>query len=414
VCDQSNRDKQSIELADVFLRYGDSYIEQHGVSTPQDKAIRALSRCRTAALGGHVTCCTHCGIVKNNYNSCRNRHCPKCQTTKQLRWLESRKSELLPVGYFHVVFTIPHELNSIASYNQALIYNLLFKAAWTAVCTLGQNNKEFDGLMGMLAFLHTWGQNLSQHIHLHCMIPGGALRDIDGQKKWKSSKPDYLFSVKVMARFTGKVFIRLLQEAYKKNEIIFNGSITDLEKPEKFAQFIALLRKKNWNVYAKEPFNGAEGGLEYLGRYVSKTAIGNERILSYDNQQVTFKWRDYADESKEKVMVLDAHEFIRRYLQHVLPNGFMRIRAFGFLANACKTKNIELIRSQLIPSQKDNDSKQEKKSKEPIDELMMRLTGIDINLCQHCKIGRLETIGTILSQWELNLIAAQPQYIDTS
>lgn len=417
MCNQPRCDKPSVELADVFLRYGDAYIEQHRVSTPQDKAIRALSRCRTAALGGHVTRCNHCGIEKNNYNSCRNRHCPKCQKTKQMRWLESRKSELLPVGYFHVVFTIPHELNGIASYNQSLIYNLLFKAAWIAVCELGKNSKDFGGLMGMLAFLHTWGQNLSQHIHLHCMIPGGALCDVDGQKQWKSSKLNYIFSVKVMAKFTGKVFLRLLKEAYKNNEITFGGSISELEKPAKFNQLIALLYKKSWNVYAKEPFNGAEGGLEYLARYVSKTAIGNDRIISHDNQQVTFKWRDYADESKEKIMALDAHEFIRRYLQHVLPNGFMRIRAFGFLANACKAKNIDLIRSQLTPHEKS--SRQDKKDKEPIDELMMRLTGIDINLCQNCKIGHLETIGSLPSQWELTLIELnkineQPQHADTS
>lgn len=412
MCNQQKCDKHSVELADVFLRYGDTYIAQHCISTPQDKAIRALSRCRTAALGGHVTRCNHCGIEKNNYNSCRNRHCPKCQTTKQMRWLESRKSELLPVGYFHVVFTIPHELNGIASYNQSLIYNLLFKATWIAVCTLGKNSKAFGGLMGMLAFLHTWGQNLSQHIHLHCMIPGGALCDVDGQKQWKSCKTDYLFSVKVMAKFTGKVFLRLLREAYNNNELTFGGSITELENPKKFDQLIALLRKRSWNVYAKEPFNGAKGGLEYLARYVSKTAIGNERILSHDNQQITFKWRDYADKSKEKIMALDAHEFIRRYLQHVLPDGFMRIRAFGFLANACKARNIDLIRAQLTPH--DKGLKQDKKDKEPIDALMMRLTGIDINLCQTCKIGHLETTRSILNQWQLTLIDAQPQYTNTS
>src|SRR3990167_922793 len=408
ICSQPKGNKLSIELADVFLRYGDSYVAQHRISTPQDKVIRALSCCRTSALGGHITRCNHCGIEKNNYNSCRNRHCPKCQTTKQIRWAESRKSELLPVGSFHVVFTIPHELNGIASYNQALIYNLLFKAAWIAVLELGKNSKEFGGLMGMLAFLHTWGQNLSQHIHLHCMIPGGALRDIDGKKQWKSSKPNYLFSVKVMARFIGKVFLRLLQEAYHNKKIIFGGSITELEQPTKFKQFLALLYKKSWNVYAKEPFNGAEGGLDYLARYVSKTAISNERIISHDNQQVTFKWRDYADKSKEKIMALDAHEFIRRYLQHVLPKGFMRIRSFGFLANPCKAKNIELIRSQLVIHE--NAPKQDKKDKEPIDELIMRLTGIDINLCQNCKIGHLETI----SQIHRTICDIQPQYDDTS
>lgn len=411
VCTHPRDSKPSVELADVFLRYGDAYIEQHGVSTPQDKAIRALSRCRTSALGGHITRCNHCGIEKNHYNSCRNRHCPKCQKTKQLRWLEARKSELIPVGYFHVVFTIPHELNGIASYNQSVIYNLLFKSAWIAVSTLGKKNKKFGGLMGMLAFLHTWGQNLSQHIHLHCMIPGGALCDIDGQKQWKSSEPDYLFSVKVMAKFTGKVFLRLLQAAYNNNELTFGGSITELEKAGTFAQLMTVLHQKSWNVYAKEPFNGAEGGLEYLARYVSKTAIGNERLLSHDNQKVTFKWRDYSDESKSKIMDLDAHEFIRRYLQHVLPNGFMRIRAFGFLANACKVKNINLIRSQLAASELV--VKSGKKDKEPIAELMMRLTGLDINLCHDCKIGRPVVTRTMLNQHQLNIIS-QSQYIDTS
>lgn len=392
MCNQGRQEKASVELADVFLQYGDGYIEKHGVSAPQNKAIKAISRCRTAVLGGHVTRCNHCGIEKINYNSCRYRHCPKCQTTKQMRWLENRKAEILPVGYFHVVFTIPHELNGIASYNPSLIYNLLFKAAWRTICILGQDKKRLGGSMGMLAFLHTWGQNLSQHIHLHCMVPGGALRDVNGQKEWVSSRTSYLFPKRVMSRFTGKVFIKLLQEAYTNKEIALKGSIADLEDAEKFDQLVVLLRKKSWNVYAKEPFNGAEGGLEYLARYVSKTAIGNERILSCDKQEVTFKWLDYADQSKSKVMKLEAHEFIRRYLQHILPDGFMRIRSFGFLANACKAKNIALIREILTPHESDALLKQDKKEKESIAELMMRLTDIDINSCQHCKIGRLETI----------------------
>lgn len=405
---QSGRDKSSIELADIFVRYGDDYIEQHGVSAAQNKAIKAISRCRTAALGGHVTRCDHCSAEEISYNSCRYRHCPKCQTTKQLRWLENRKAELLPVEYFHVVFTIPHELNGIASYNPSWIYNLLFKAAWSTIYTLGQDKKRLGGLMGMLSFLHTWGQNLSQHIHLHCMIPGGALCDFNGQKEWRDCKPGFLFPVKVMSKLFGKTFLKLLQQAYKNNEITFKGSIAELAEHGKFEQLMVLLSNKSWNVYAKTPFNGSEGGLEYLARYVSKTAIGNERLVSCDNQKVTFKWRDYADENQSKFMTLNATEFIRRYLTHVLPDGFMRIRAFGFLANACKAKNINVILPLLNQPQKKDFEKQEKKTKETIAELMERITGIDIYQCQHCKIGRLEIIKSILSAKQ------SLAYIDTS
>ena len=396
MCDQIGRNKPSVELADIFLRYADGYIEQHGVSAPQNKAIKAISRCN------------HCSAEEIAYNSCRYRHCPKCQTTKQLRWLENRKAELLPVEYFHVVFTIPHELNGIASYNPSLLYNLLFKAAWSAIYTLGQDKKRLGGLMGMLAFLHTWGQNLSQHIHLHCMVPGGALCDINGQKEWRDSKPGFLFPVKVISKLFGKTFLKLLQQAYKNNEITFKGAITELAEQEKFKQLMALLSNKSWNVYAKTPFNGSEGGLEYLARYVSKTAIGNERLISHDNQEVTFKWRDYSDENQSKRMTLNAYEFIRRYLTHVLPDGFMRIRTFGFLANACKTKNINLILPLLNHSEEEDCEKQEDKKKESIAELMKRITGVDIDQCKHCKIGRLVIIKSILS------FKQSLAYLDTS
>jgi hypothetical protein len=423
VCDQSGRKKTSVELADVFLQYADTYIEQHGVSAAQNKAIKAISRCRTSALGGHVACCNHCGAKEISYNSCRYRHCPKCQTMKQVRWLENRKKELLPVNYFHVVFTLPHELNNIASYNPAVIYNLLFKAAWSTVYTLGKDKKRLAGLTGMMSFLHTWGQNLSQHIHLHCMIPGGALCDVGDQKKWHPSKSGFLFPVKVMSKLFGKIFLTLLQQAFLTNELRFKGVITDLSEPKIFAKLAAQLATKSWNVYAKKPFNGAEGGMEYLARYVTKTAISNERILSCDNNQVTFKWRDYSDRNKSKIMTLDANEFIRRYLSHVLPNGFMRVRSFGFLANACKAKNINLIRALLnhekskessdsasLSEAKLLESKFVKSSshapdttscaqkttpetcKESAVELIKRVTGVDVELCKQCKIGRLEIV----------------------
>ena len=383
-------DQNSTELADVFLRYGQTYIEQHGISAIQNKAIQAISRCRTAALGGHIDCCDQCGTMEISYNSCRYRHCPKCQTTKQLRWLEARQDELLPVGYFHVVFTIPHELNGIASYNAAIIYNILFKAAWSVINTLGHDQKRLGGQLGMLALLHTWGQNLSQHIHLHCLIPGGALCELNGQKQWVAARKNYLFPGKVMSKLFGKAFLKLLRQAYAENKLKLQGSTASLVEPEQFDKLLVLLTGKSWNVYAKPPFNGAEGGLEYLANYVSKTAISNERILSCDDNQVTFKWRDYADNNESKIMKLDASEFIRRYLTHILPNGFMRIRSYGFLANAYKDKSISII-LELLQAHKNNDL-QSTSNKESIAELMLRVTGLDIDCCKHCGTGRLITI----------------------
>jgi hypothetical protein len=266
MCNQPDRQQMSVELSDIFLRHAESYIKQRGVSAHQHKAINAISRCRTSALGGHALRCNHCGVQEISYNSCRYRHCPKCQTTKQLRWLEQRSSELLPTHYFHVVFTLPHEINHIASYNQALIYRLLFKAAWLTIDTLGKDEDRLAGLMGMLAFLHTWGQTLSQHIHLHCMIPGGVLYvDEEGQKRGSSKK--FLFPSKVMSKYFGKTFLTLLSQAFTNDELNLKGGIAELADSKTFGQLMVKLRKKSWNVYAKEPFNGAVGGVTYLSRY---------------------------------------------------------------------------------------------------------------------------------------------------
>lgn len=459
MCTQSGRPIK-VELADIFSQHADAYITSYGVSSIQRKAINAISRCRTAALGGHVLRCNHCGKLEIAYNSCRYRHCPKCQTTKKLRWLEKRKAELLPVPYFHVVFTLPHELNPLASYNPAAIYNLLFKAAWATVDRLSHDKKWFNAQMGMVAFLHTWNQTLNQHNHLHCMVPAGGIREVDGHVLWHTSKkPDYLFPVKVMGKLFGKLFLTDLTKAFKNDAFQFKGGITELSQESNFMKLKARLSKKTWNVYAKEPFNGAEGGMEYLARYFSKTAIGNERILSCDDNQVAFKWRDSKDNKKTKVMRLDAHEFIRRYLSHILPHRFMRARYFGFLANSVKAKNITLIRSLLSTDKQDNmavstavqnipamiiepqtavpqalhrmsnspadritDSKplhhtsgisdtpsstiaaldikpvkpSDSEPSESIAELMKRVVGIDIARCKQCKIGRLEKIQVIM------------------
>ena len=398
MCTQSSRPINKVELADIFSQHADAYIASHGVSSIQHKAINAISHCRTAALGGHVLRCNHCAELEIAYNSCRYRHCPKCQATKKLRWLEARKAELLPVPYFHVVFTLPHELNPLASYNQAAIYNLLFKSAWTTINTLGHDKKRLHAQMGMTAFLHTWNQKLNQHIHLHCMVPAGGLSAVDGKMLWKASKrPDYLFPVKVMSKLFGKLFLTELTNAFKNDVFQFQGCIAELAKESNFMKLKCQLSEKTWNVYAKEPFNGAEGGMEYLARYFSKTAIGNERILSCHNNQVAFKWRDSSDNNKSKVMHLDAHEFIRRYLSHILPRGFMRARYFGFLANSVKAKTITRIRSILSDKQ---DFKAVKSSDSELSEtlvdLMKRVIGIDITLCKQCKIGRLEKIQMVM------------------
>jgi Putative transposase/Transposase zinc-binding domain len=403
VCHSLEQVSASVELADIFVKHADHYIAQHGGSPFQQKALYTISRCRTSALGGHVLRCNHCGALEHSYNSCRYRHCPKCQTSKQLRWLQERKAELLPVPYFHVVFTLPHELNPIASYNPVVIYNLLFKAAWATLDTLGRDKKRLNGIMGMMAFLHTWGQNLSQHIHLHCLIPAGALAETDEGIRWKASKKTYLFPAKVMAKLFGKLFLSALRKAYSNQELLFKGCISELSKQQVFTLFQAKLAKKSWNVYAKEPFNGAEGGIEYLARYFAKTAISNERLLSVDDQQVTFKWRDYSDNNKTKIMALEVHEFIRRYLTHILPDRFMRVRYFGFLASAVKKKSIELIRSLLNPLAQDTSNKthladniKSESTQESLAELMKRVANIDIELCKQCKIGRLQKIQQLL------------------
>lgn len=386
MCEHRSREKSSTELADIFNLHANSYIAKHRLSKEQYKAVNAIRNCRTAALGGNVQRCACCHAEFNTYNSCRNRHCPKCQALAKARWLAARQAELLPVEYFHVVFTLPHELNFLAGYNQTIIYNIVFKAAWITIHTLGKDKKRLGGLMGMLAALHTWGQVLLQHIHLHCIVPGGALTD----KEWLSAKPGFLFPVKVMSKMFRGVFVKLLRQAYENNELKLQGAVANLNQPEIFTDLLNLLMKKEWCVYSKRPFNGANGAVDYLAKYVYKTAISNNRILSCENDKVTFNWRDYSDRNKVKSMALDAHEFIRRFLSHVLPIGFIRIRSFGFLANSCKTKKIPQILGLL--NQKPAISTEEKES---TDTLMLRLTGIDITLCPKCKTGKLQIIKTI-------------------
>lgn len=380
---RDDRQNPSVELADIFRMHGGKYCREHRLTSEQYQVVHAIENCRTAALGGHVEQCDYCGELHISYNSCGNRHCPKCQSLKTLKWLKSRRKELLPVQYFHLVFTVPHEFNHWILYNKELLHGLLFRAVWETLKTLGEDPRRLGGLMGVLAILHTWGQNLSLHNHLHCIVPGGALID---ECQWKPSKKGYLFPVKVISRVFRGIYVSHFRALYESGK---------LKQPntQSIKHLLDDLMKKDWVVYAKEPFAGPEKLLDYLGRYTHKIAISNHRLVACDENSVTFKWRDYSDHNQAKVMSLSPNEFIRRFLQHVVPKGFMRIRFFGFLANTCKTQNIEAIRKNLsyTPAKKQAEAKD-------VQTIMLELTGVDISLCPFCKKGHLHRIEKLPSK----------------
>ena len=317
-------------LADIFKQHGAIYRNENKLATVQYQAMRAIENCRTAKLGGHTFKCDCCNEEIQMYNSCRNRHCPQCQSYAKAKWLDDRKKECLPIEYFHVVFTLPHELNLLAQCNHSQIYALLFKAAWHALNTLGLDCKYLGGQMGMIGILHTWGQNLSQHIHLHCVVPGGALVTKSG--KWIMAKPGYLFPVKALSKLFRGYYIYQLQQSLNKKQINMHQSMIDQ------MSFIKSLWKHDWVVYSKKPFNGPKSVLEYLSRYTHKVAITNNRVISHQDGQVGFRWRDYAHGNKNKVMRLSVQEFIRRFMLHILPKGFVRIRHFGFFKQPMSNK----------------------------------------------------------------------------
>lgn len=376
---QAREQKYGTELADVFRQHGEAYSKANTLAPEQYKVFHAIQHCRTSVLGGHIDECDQCGTRQNSYNSCRNRHCPKCESFKAAQWLEDRQAELLPVSYFHVVFTLPHELNTMVLYNKRILYNLLFQSAWETLKTLGKNPDRLNGEMGMLSVLHTWGQNLSLHNHVHCIVPGGALTT---DNQWSPTNKKFLFPVKVMSQIFRGIYVTKLRAFYNKKELKLPPSVN-------INLLLNNLMQKDWNIYAKEPFAGPEKLLNYLGRYTHKIAISNHRILSCDKTSVKFKWRDYADHHKVKIMTLKPEEFIRRFLQHVLPDGFMRIRSFGFLSNAAKKKKIPIIQKRLgyrpdIPKKKADTRTR-----------MLEITGKDISICPICKAGRLKHVGTL-------------------
>jgi len=373
---------KGIELADIFRRHGQDYRESHPMPLRHLRAMRAVEICRTAAMGGHKDKCDDCGHTEISYNSCRNRHCPKCQTLQKEKWIEARNEDLLPIQYFHVVFTIPSEFNPIVVMNQKVMYDLLFRSVSETLTELSNDPKHLGARIGFISILHTWGQNLMDHPHIHCVVTGGGLST--DNDTWISCRRNFFIPVRVMsALFRGKL-LHNLKNSF--DDLIFPGGISHLGKQQDFEIFRRRFYHKKWVVYCKPPFNGAEGVLEYLGRYTHRIAISNNRILSVQDGKVSFLWRDYADGDKKKVMTLQVNEFIRRFLLHVLPNRYVRIRHFGLLANRKRKDNISLCREFLGTCKAVT---KEKDKAESWQEQLLRICGIDVTTCPVCKKGKM-------------------------
>jgi Putative transposase/Transposase zinc-binding domain len=336
-------------VADILRRCGPAWRASHTghVSLSQLKVMSAIERCRTAALGGHVERCEACAHLRISYNSCRNRHCPKCQAAAAKEWLADRRAELLPVPYFHVVFTLPAPIADIAYQNKAVVYDLLLKTAAETLITIAADPKHLGARIGLTAVLHTWGSALTHHPHAHIIVPGGGFSP-DGQH-WIACRPGFFLSVRVLSRLFRRLFLERLTAAYQTGRLEFSGSQTALAEPAAFKAHLAAQREVEWVVYAKPPFGGPDAVLAYLSRYTHRIAIANSRLVAFDGTRVTFKWKDYRTkaDARYKLMTLDANEFIRRFLIHVLPDGFHRIRHYGLFANGNRAGNIALARRLL-------------------------------------------------------------------
>ena len=345
--------RPALEVADIFRDHGPAWRQANAghVSLDQLKVMSAIENCRTAALGGHVLRCESekCGHTEIAYCSCRNRHCPKCQGAAAREWLAAREAELLPVPYFHVVFTLPGQIADIAYQNKAVIYDLLFKASSETLLTIATDPKHLGARIGMLSVLHSWGSALTHHPHAHMIVPGGGF-SLDGNR-WVSCRPNFFLPVRVLSRLFRRLFLEKLAAAHAIGELQFFGHHTQLSDAQTFAAYLAPLRKTEWVVYSKRPFGGPQEVLRYLARYTHRVAISNRRLISCDDKGVTFKWKDYRVEGAEryKVMTLATHEFIRRFLMHVLPAGFHRIRYYGLLASSKRAENVARARKLLTP-----------------------------------------------------------------
>jgi len=338
------------EVADVIHRAGTRFIERYRASLTwaQLKVLNAIARCRTAALGGHRDQCARCGYQAISYNSCRNRHCPKCQTNTREKWLRAREQELLPVSYFHLVFSVPHALVPLIWQNKKVLFKLLFEASSATLLQIAADPKRLGAEIGCLSILHTWGQTLQPHPHIHCVVPGGGLSA--DHARWISSRSHFFLPVKVLSRvFRGK-FVAGLKRAFRRKKLAFHGACLPLSNEKTFAQFLRTLFRQDWVVYSKSPFGGPKHVLQYLARYTHRVAISNHRIVDVTDTHVAFRWKDYAHHNRRRVMTLTHEEFLRRFLQHVLPKGFPRIRYFGLLANRRRGQLLSLCRTLLCRS----------------------------------------------------------------
>ena len=372
--------RPALELADIIRAAGQAYRATHRVGGQQERVLRAVVNCRTAALGGFKAQCDRCGAVAIQYASCGNRHCPKCQTLAQTRWVERQCAALLDIGYFHLVFTLPHELNPLAQGNPTLIYRLLFNAASQTLLEFGRNPRWLGGELGITMVLHTWGQNLGSHIHVHCIVTAGALSA--DEQSWRPARKGFLFPRPALSTvFRGK-YLDALKQAYRVGDLRLPGA-QEREDTVAFDCLITRLREHDWVVYAKAPFANAAHALAYLGRYTHRVAIANHRLVSFDDDNVHFRWRDYAHGNQSKIMRLETAEFVRRFLLHTLPRGFTRIRHYGVLANRCRAR--KLARCRELLAQPDPPPRET----ETAPAMVLRLTGLDITRCPHCRTGTL-------------------------
>lgn len=388
-----------LELADVFRQHGAAYLRDHitHLSRGERRVMGAITACRTATLGGHVEQCDDCGVRRIAYNSCRNRHCPKCQGSARATWLEARKSEILQVPYFHVVFTLPPCIAEIAYQNKAVVYAMLMRCAAEATMTLAAKPRHLGAKIGLLSVLHTWGQTLTHHPHVHCVVPGGGI-SLDG-KRWLTCKPGFFLPVRALSRFFRKIFLNELNDAFQAEKLRFFGELAHLTSPDVFAQHIGRCRKLDWVVYAKPPFGGAKQVLSYLSRYTHRAAIANSRLVSLTNEDVAFTYRDYRRNGRVKTMHLSPTEFMRRFLLHVLPEGFHRIRHYGFLAKGERKENLDRYRSMAEANHPDPETHHQKS---PEDNL-----NLNPMACPDCK-------GTMRRLYDIAPLNRKPFKCDTS
>ena len=396
-----------LELGDIFRLHGPAYLTKLGdsLSHEQKQALRAIAVCRTAALGGYVEECDRCGYRKISYCSCRNRHCPKCHGLARARWLEQRAAELLPVEYFHVVFTVPQLVAPLALRNQRVVYGILFRAAAETLLQIAADPKHLGARIGFLAVLHTWGQNLHHHPHLHCVVPGGGIAS--DQRHWISCRRRFLFPVKVLSRLFRAKFVAYLKAAFREGELGFHGELKSLGEKSTFFEWLARVAETEWVVYAKLPFGGPQQVLKYLARYTHRVAISNQRLISLADGRVTFRWKNYARASEPATMTLKAEEFIRRFLLHVLPKGFVKIRHFGFLANRCRRENVVLCLKLLAASSTvlPDFTPPPAHSDEPETDMVDR--------CPRCRLGSMRMLEILPPQAEV-MAASGAVQLDTS